>query len=86
MARGARQALGSHFALDQIIGLSVTGIAGPGGGTETKPVGLVWFGLSAPAGEWTWSRVWPGDRVQNKEDSAEEVLKIILAYLQGEIK
>jgi PncC family amidohydrolase len=86
MARGARQALGAEFGVDHIIGLSVTGIAGPGGGTPTKPVGLVWFGLSTPGGEWTWSHVWPGDRVQNKEDSAEEALKIILAYLKGEIK
>jgi len=86
MARGARQALGADFGVDHILGLSVTGIAGPGGGTPTKPVGLVWFGLSTPNGEWTWSHVWPGDRVQNKKDSAEQVLKIILAYLQGEIK
>ncbi len=86
MARGARQALGADFGVDHILGLSVTGIAGPGGGTPTKPVGLVWFGLSTPTGEWTWSHVWPGDRVKNKEDSAEQALKIIMAYLQGEIK
>ncbi len=86
MARGARQALDADFGVEHILGLSVTGIAGPGGGTPTKPVGLVWFGFSTPTGEWTWSHVWPGDRVQNKEDSAEQALKIILAYLQGEIK
>jgi len=86
MARGARQALGADFGVDHMIGLSVTGIAGPGGGTPTKPVGLVWFGLSTPSGEWTWSHVWRGNRVQNKEYSAEQALKIILAYLQGEIK
>ncbi len=86
MARGARQALGADFGLEHIIGLSVTGIAGPGGGTPTKPVGLVWWGLSTPNGEWAWKHVWPGDRVQNKEYSAERALKIILAYLSGKIR
>jgi PncC family amidohydrolase len=85
LARGARQALGADFGVDHILGLSITGIAGPGGGTPTKPVGLVWFGLSAPNGEWAWSHVWPGDRLQNKEDSAEYALQIILDYLSGEI-
>ena len=75
MARGARQALGADFGMDQMIGLSVTGIAGPGGGTPTKPVGLVWFGLSTPTGDWTWSHVWPGNRVQNKEDFSRTGLK-----------
>ncbi len=40
MAAGARQRIGSS------IGLSTTGIAGPTGGTPTKPVGLVYFGIS----------------------------------------
>jgi PncC family amidohydrolase len=84
MARGVRQALSPDFGIDAILGLSVTGIAGPGGGTPTKPVGLVWIGLSTPTGDWAWSYVWPGNREQNKADTAEQALKLIKAYLCGE--
>ncbi len=77
MARGARQALEADIAL------SVSGIAGPGGGTPEKPVGLTWIGLSAPDFEDAWHYIWRGDRIQNKALSAEQALRLLADFLQG---
>lgn len=78
MARGARLRLGAD------LGISTTGIAGPAGGTPDKPVGLVYVGLSAPGVELCQWYVWQGDRLANKEQSAEAALRLLLSYLQGE--
>ena len=56
MAQGARSRLGADVAV------SVTGVAGPGGGTEEKPVGLVFLHASGPAGELGRRLDFPGDR------------------------
>jgi PncC family amidohydrolase len=75
MARGTRVAFGAHFAL------SVTGIAGPLGGTDTKPVGLTYVGLSTGAGEQVARYVWTGDREANKDSSAEAALQMLYNHL-----
>ncbi len=80
MARGVRRALSAD------IGVAVTGIAGPGGGMPGKPVGLVWLGLSARDAELAQSQVWDGDRVTNKERSAQALLELLLAYLNGQAR
>ncbi len=85
MARGARHALAGNFPLDQLVGVSVSGIAGPGGGMPGKPVGLVWIGLCAPDLERAWKYVWQGDRIENKRLSARQVLQNLLDYLQGKV-
>ena len=81
MARGARASLKSHFPMENIIGLSVSGIAGPGGGMPDKPVGTVWIGLCAQGREDAWQFLWEGNREENKEQSANKALQILLDYL-----
>jgi PncC family amidohydrolase len=75
MARGVRTALAAD------IGLSVSGIAGPGGGTPEKPVGLTWVGLSSPTDEYARQFIWHGNRIENKENSAQATLQVLVDYL-----
>jgi nicotinamide mononucleotide (NMN) deamidase PncC len=82
MAQGVRNALRGHFPVASILGLAVSGIAGPGGGSPEKPVGLVWIGLSAPDGGWAWKFQFSGDRLDIKDSAAEEALQILLENLQ----
>jgi PncC family amidohydrolase len=77
-------ASGVRNALDADIGISVSGIAGPGGGTPQKPVGTVWIGLSTPQGEFSWHYRWTGDRLSVKEQTAQAALSILVEYLQKE--
>jgi nicotinamide mononucleotide (NMN) deamidase PncC len=76
------------------VAVSVTGIAGPDGGTIEKPVGLVYVALSAADAERCERHIWQGGcegrsdrrdlcvRLANKERSAEAALQLLLAYLQ----
>jgi PncC family amidohydrolase len=77
MAEGGRKLLGVDICI------SDTGIAGPGGATEGKAVGL--FYLSLAHGGKTYSRQhnFSGDREQNKQDAAEAALKWLREYLSG---
>jgi PncC family amidohydrolase len=76
MASGARQRMGADIAL------SITGTAGPTGGTPEKPVGLVYVALSAPDLEVCRRHIWQGDRLANKQQSVEAALQLLLDYLQ----
>ena len=79
MARGGRRVCRADIAL------AVTGVAGPGGGTPDKPVGLVYVGLATPDGEWVERHVWDGDRQENKARSAGAALDLLRRYLEGQL-
>jgi PncC family amidohydrolase len=72
MAEGAR----SRFATD--LAVSVTGIAGPGGATAGKPVGLTYVGLADADGATVRRFTWAGDREANKAASARAALELLL--------
>jgi PncC family amidohydrolase len=78
MARGVRTVLGADIAV------SVSGIAGPGGGLPHKPVGTTWIGLSARDGDWARLFCFSLDRAGNKEEAARSALEFIHDYLTGD--
>lgn len=71
MAGGARRASGADFAV------SITGIAGPGGGTQEKPVGRVCFGLAGPEGIETWLENHPRNRLDFKRQASQRALDLV---------
>lgn len=76
MAQGIRECAGTS------VGLSVTGIAGPGGATETKPIGLVYVGLDGGGGEpLTKEFRFHGDRSMIKQRSSQAVLDLLRRWL-----
>ena len=77
MARGARTAAGSTWAL------SVTGIAGPDGGTAEKPVGTVFIGLDGPEGTEVRAHRFHGDREQIRTASAYAALDWLRLRTRG---
>ncbi len=67
------------------MGVGLTGIAGPGGGSEQKPVGLVWLSVEGPdGGALTRSVRLPGGRTDVRERSALVAMHMIRRLLEGE--
>ena len=79
MAEGVRKLTGSDFSI------ATSGIAGPGGGSEIKPVGLVWIGVSSQKSTETFSMVFKGDRKRNIERFAANALNILRKKLVNEL-
>lgn len=71
MASGARRALGAD------LGVGITGVAGPGGGTVTKPVGLVYIAVSSGEASVCRKNVFKGSRSSIKGQSAEKALAML---------
>ena len=77
MASGVRRLMKTDLAV------SVTGIAGPGGGSEEKPVGLVWFGLSTPEGTRTEKAVFMGDRAAVRAQAVLHAIGMLTVAASG---
>jgi nicotinamide-nucleotide amidase len=76
MARGARERFGADVAV------AVTGVAGPGGATPSKPVGLTYVAVATAGGVVARRFTWSGDRLANKESSARAALEMLLAAVE----
>lgn len=77
MARGALDRLGADVAV------SATGVAGPSGGSDAKPVGLTYVAVADEAGSEVRRFLWTGDRSENKRASARAALELLLARLEA---
>ena len=75
MAANVRQILNAN------IGVSVTGIAGPGGGTPEKPVGTVYIGISGANGDNIQKFNFGGTRTEIKEKAVDAALNLIKIYI-----
>lgn len=71
MAEGIKKISGADF------GISTTGIAGPTGGSEEKPIGLVYIGLATASGSYSKRLVFSKDRMLNKERSVQAALDLL---------
>lgn len=80
MADGARRSAEVELAI------AVTGVAGPGGGTAAKPVGLVWFGLATPDRIIAKSRHFAGGRTSIRTATVRHAVAMLRAELAGETR
>jgi nicotinamide-nucleotide amidase len=83
LADGARERLGAD------LGIGITGIAGPGGGTPEKPVGLVWISVATPAGEGAAERLTrsvqlPGGRADVRDRATTVAMHLVRRALHRE--
>ena len=79
MAEGARRAFGADVAV------STTGIAGPGGATARKPVGLVYLACAGPLGTTVQEHHFPGDRIAVVAAAAEAALGLLVEAVEASL-
>jgi PncC family amidohydrolase len=80
MAEGVRKLLKSDLSV------SITGIAGPGGGSEEKPVGLVWFAISTPDGTRAEKAIFSGSRDEVRKSAVTHALGMLTVSAMGRVK
>lgn len=78
MAKGAYSRAGKGRRL----AISVTGIAGPDGGSEEKPVGTVWFGYAHALGAGAHKMVFQGGRAQVRQQTVEKALDLVASLIE----
>jgi PncC family amidohydrolase len=81
MAEGVRESFKEEKNIDKVVGISISGIAGPGGGSLEKPVGTVWIGISSKKEKNAFCFHFSGDRIQIKTQAANQALKMIISLL-----
>ncbi len=83
VSRPAAQAMSQSVRkiLRSDIGIGITGIAGPAGGTKIKPVGLVFIAMSSSAYTFCQEYYFKGTRLQIKQQAATQALKLFLKFL-----
>lgn len=80
MAEGVRKLTGSDYSV------ATSGIAGPGGGSDEKPVGLVWIGVSSEKGTETFSAIFKNNRKRNIERFSSTALNYLRIKIVNELK
>ena len=75
MAQGVRNLTGSDYSV------ATSGVAGPGGGTENTPVGLVWVGVSSASGTETMKFSFRNDRLRNIERFSASALDALRRFI-----
>jgi nicotinamide-nucleotide amidase len=82
VVEGLARGVADRFGAD--VGVGITGVAGPGGGTDEKPVGSVWYGVSLKGRTEAKHRIFPGDREAVRERAAQAALHLLLKILADE--
>ena len=82
VAEGMARGVAERFGAD--VGVGITGVAGPRGGAEEKPVGTVWYGVSLEDRVVVSHRIFPGDREAIRERAAQAALHLLFRMMTGE--